>query len=124
MSPPTSSRFVKSSPRWKRAPLRSAVNRNGRRRLLFEHLEVRDLLALVTWDGGGDGVNWTDPINWSTNSLPGATDDVLIDIAANPTIHISSGTQSVQSLHSAENLVIDGGTLSLAQASQIDAMLT
>lgn len=25
-----------------------------------------------TWDGGGDGVNWSDPVNWSGNILPTA----------------------------------------------------
>ena len=24
-------------------------------------------MAAVSWDGGGDGTNWTDPNNWSGN---------------------------------------------------------
>ena len=33
----------------------------------------------VTWDGTGDGVNWSDGANWDSGSIPSATDDVLID---------------------------------------------
>ncbi len=33
----------------------------------------------ITWDGGGDGTNWSDPLNWSTNAVPTALDDVLLD---------------------------------------------
>ena len=42
------------------------------------------------WTGLGDGVNWTDPANWSNNILPGPADDAVINIAANPTVILSS----------------------------------
>ena len=32
----------------------------------------------VTWDGGGDGVDWHDPLNWDTDAVPGPDDDVLL----------------------------------------------
>ena len=51
-----------------------------------EQLEPRLLLSTVYWDGGGDGTSWSDPKNWSADVLPGVTDDVTIDVAANPTI--------------------------------------
>lgn len=35
--------------------------------------------ATVTWDGGGDGINWTDPMNWDTDALPTMADDVDLD---------------------------------------------
>ena len=91
---------------------------------LAERLEPRRLLAAVAWDGGGDGTSWTDPLNWSTNSLPTTADDVTINVAANPTITVDSGTQSVRSLTSAEALRIDGGTLAPATASTLNAALT
>jgi hypothetical protein len=31
-----------------------------------------------TWDGGGNGVTWEDPLNWDTNTLPCTTCDVVI----------------------------------------------
>jgi len=47
--------------------------------------------ATVTWDGGGDGINWTDPLNWDTDALPTAADDVDFDgndvtLTANTTV--------------------------------------
>src|SRR5690349_10625040 len=56
------------------------------RSLRMEHLEHRNVLAAVSWDGGGNGTSWSDPLNWSTNSLPGLNDDVLIDVPGNVTI--------------------------------------
>lgn len=34
--------------------------------------------ATVTWDGGAGTSNWSDASNWDTESLPTATDDVVI----------------------------------------------
>lgn len=64
--------------------------------------------AAVNWTGLGDGVSWSDPANWSTNALPTASDDVTINVAANPTIIIASA-QSVRSLTSAEELRVNTG---------------
>ena len=35
-----------------------------RRALRVEQLEDRRLLAIVSWDAGGDGATWNDPLNW------------------------------------------------------------
>ncbi len=45
-------------------------------------LEQRTLLAMVNWDGGGDGRSWLDPLNWSADALPGRGDDVRIGLPA------------------------------------------
>src|SRR5688572_19799456 len=76
-----------------------------------DQLERRRLLAAVSWDGGGDGTNWTDPLNWSTNALPQPADDVTISVGANPTVLIASGTQSINSLVTNELIRTTGGTL-------------
>jgi len=34
----------------------------------------------ITWDDGGDGESWFDPLNWNPNVVPGKTNDVIIDI--------------------------------------------
>lgn len=51
-----------------------------RKLLRLEQLEDRRLLATVTWDGGGDGINWHDPSNWDNDTLPSEIDDVVIDV--------------------------------------------
>ncbi len=55
--------------------------------------------ATVSWDGGGDGETWSDPLNWSGDAVPGATDNVVIDVAGveSAILHTGSNT-SVASL--------------------------
>ncbi|MGB7324683.1 MAG: hypothetical protein WBD31_07415, partial [Rubripirellula sp.] len=62
----------------------------------------------MTWDGGGDGVNWSDAANWFGDVLPGAADHVFLDVAGIPTI-VSSGNVSILSLTSNETISITGG---------------
>ncbi len=103
-----------------------AANRRMRHRLttrrcLAERLEDRRVLAAVAWDGGGDGVSWHDPLNWDSDALPTSADQVTIDVPGDATIEFTSttGAQSVTSLQVAESFVISGGTLSIAEASNI-----
>ncbi len=74
----------------------------ARHRSAFEQLEDRRLLAIVSWDGGGDAMSWSDALNWSGDELPGSDDDVTINLASNPTVTFSSaaGNVSVHSLTS------------------------
>src|SRR5262245_42955025 len=81
------------------------------RKLSVERLESRHLLAVVTWDGGGDAVSWSDRLNWSTDELPGAEDDAVIDVAQNPQVVFGGTSQSIRSLYSEEALRLSGGTL-------------
>lgn len=73
------------------------------------------------WDGGGDGSSWHDAQNWSTNAVPGAADRVLIDAPLATVVH-SSGATSVTRLTTRTPLAISGGTLSIAEPSQIAAL--
>jgi hypothetical protein len=101
------------------------VMKRKRRKALLEPLEPRLLLDAVLWDGGGDGVSWTDRFNWSADLLPTADDDVTINVeSSDPTIVLSSGTHSIRSLTSSEALTISGGSLALAADSQIHAAFT
>src|SRR5690348_13581116 len=74
----------------------------------YESLESRQLFSAVAWTGTGDGVNWSDPANWSINAMPAASDDVTINVAANPNIQVT-GNRSVHSLNNAESLTLSGG---------------
>lgn len=81
----------------------------------IETLEARRVLAFVIWDGGGGDTDWDNPLNWSGDSLPGATDHVLIDAPGSPTItrsHNSAAT--IASLWSLDALSISDGTLTIA----------
>ena len=76
------------------------------------------------WDGDAGDNQWTTAANWSNNTLPGPADDVIISVAANPTIQLSSGTQTINSLICDEALTLNGGTLSVAAASTIIGSFT
>jgi hypothetical protein len=39
-------------------------------------------LANRTWTGGASNTDWSDPLNWSPNGVPVATDSVLVPVAA------------------------------------------
>ena len=47
---------------------------------MLERLEVRLLPAVILWDGGpaATNTNWNDPVNWTGDVLPGASDDAQI----------------------------------------------
>ena len=81
------------------------------------------LLSSVTWTGAAGDNQWTTPGNWSTDALPGAGDDVTINVAANPTIQVNCGAQPVHSLASSDPLNISG-TLAVATTAQLSANIT
>jgi VCBS repeat-containing protein len=62
----------------------------------------------ITWDGGGDELNWSDPLNWSNDALPQAWEYVLLD--GDITVQLGDA-QSVYSL-----AVTNGARLLLAGA--------
>jgi hypothetical protein len=70
------------------------------------------------WTGSGDGINWTNPANWSNNHVPTSLDDVVINMPfTDPTIQIT-GTQSARSLSSTEAMHFNG-TLNIAGTDQV-----
>ncbi|NES73782.1 MAG: hypothetical protein F6K24_55665, partial [Okeania sp. SIO2D1] len=65
-------------------------------------------MAVINWTGNGDGSSWFDETNWENNTIPGSTDDVVINVEGNRTIQVD-GSVNVNSINSSENLrVIDG----------------
>ena len=71
--------------------------------------------ATITWLPDADG-NWSTKADWSGGNLPRNTDDVVIDVggATVRTITHSTGTDSILTLFSNENVVLSGGQLTLA----------
>ncbi|MFO0880614.1 MAG: RHS repeat-associated core domain-containing protein [Gemmataceae bacterium] len=76
----------------------------------LEHLEDRTTPALLFWDGEGADHLWNTASNWSTNTLPTSSDDVVIDVPGQVTVTLTSGAVSVRALISQENLTLDGGS--------------
>jgi hypothetical protein len=106
---------------------RSDRNRNRARsrsrRPQFDRMEERTLLSAVSWTGQAGDNNWDMAGNWNTDSIPSASDDATISVAANVQ-HSSNAVDSVRSLMSSQPLTIAGGTLSIATASSVDGTLT
>jgi bacterioferritin-associated ferredoxin len=78
----------------------------------------------VSWDGGGDGNSWSDRMNWQGDAVPRFCDAVTIDAAADTTVLYSSQTLSIQSLTSNQSLTVNGGSLTLREASSVGGKLT
>ncbi|HOB34069.1 MAG TPA: hypothetical protein PKH32_14425, partial [Verrucomicrobiota bacterium] len=74
--------------------------------------------ALVSWDGGGGDFSWQNAANWSTDSLPGPTDDVIINVSSNITVE-SSANVTIASLQCSNHLALSGGTFRLNGSSVV-----
>ncbi|MCI0363408.1 MAG: hypothetical protein L0219_05965 [Phycisphaerales bacterium] len=57
--------------------------------------------AAVSWDGGGDGTNWSSANNWSGNVVPGQADRVTIG-SAYTNVHLDTNA-------TIGTIVVDGG---------------
>jgi hypothetical protein len=77
----------------------------------------------VSWTGGGDGVSWEDPVNWSlATRIPNLCDDVSIPQTTAPVNH-SEGSNGALRVTSLGRLDIDGGTLTLRDTIRVDTEL-
>jgi hypothetical protein len=92
------------------------------RRLFLEALEDR-VTPTVSWTGAGDGASWSDPHNWSTNALPGSTDDVLINLTG-AAVNYSSGTTTVHSITDDDTLTVSAGSLTTNGGVHDNGVLT
>ncbi|MBI5758610.1 MAG: hypothetical protein HZA46_08840, partial [Planctomycetales bacterium] len=90
---------------------------------VVERLENRLLLSSVTWDGGGNGTNWSDPLNWDGNVLPTSADDVTINFGS-ATVQHNTGTDTVNSLTTTNPFTLTGGTLSIVTTVQVNNTFT
>ena len=97
--------------------------RGRHRRLASERLEERLPLAAVLWDGGGDSLSWHDPLNWSGDQLPSASDDVTIETSDLCITH-GSGTTEIRSLASNAAINLTGGSLTVKGPSIVHNAFT
>ncbi|CAN5331467.1 hypothetical protein BH09PLA1_BH09PLA1_24410 [soil metagenome] len=90
-----------------------------------EVLESRLLLAAVSWTNAAGGA-WNDAANWSSNpALPGAADDVSIDLPGTYTVTLANTAASVKSVAlggtSGTQTLAVNVDLALATASSVGA---
>jgi hypothetical protein len=71
----------------------------------FDNLEDRVVPSTVHWIRPTSGT-WATAANWDSNAVPGAGDDVVIDVPGNITITHDTGTDTIQSLVSRQNLIV------------------
>jgi hypothetical protein len=83
----------------------------------LEILEDRTVLSTVHWIGGSG--DWSTATNWDKGSIPGAGDDVVINVAGINVTHTSSANESIHSLNCTDVLSFSNGSLTLAAASTI-----
>jgi hypothetical protein len=80
--------------------------------------------ATVTWNGGAGDFSWQKPANWSTDSLPGSADDVVINAGGGVTITTVSNV-TIRSLQCSNNLTVAGGVFRVTGgASVVQGQLT
>src|SRR5262245_31371546 len=76
--------------------------------LQLETLEDRTVPVAISWAINASG-SWNVASNWSPQQVPGAGDDVTINVAAAITVTLDAGTRSVLTLNSQENLTVTNG---------------
>ena len=79
--------------------------------------------ATVSWDGGGDGVSWSDPLNWSGDALPGAADAVVVSGSFAGTTIVHGGASTSIASFDGYRLAISGGSFSVSGTCLIRARL-
>lgn len=60
-----------------------------------ERLEARQLMATMAWDGDAADGDFTNPLNWEGDVLPGRSDSAVVHPTFGPTIAVKAG-QSIE----------------------------
>ncbi len=90
----------------------------------LERLETRLVLSSISWTdpNGGD---WDTAGNWSSDTVPTASDDVTINIpVTNPITHGTSIADAVDSITSQDPITLSAGSLAVATSAALGASLT
>ena len=76
----------------------------------------------ICFDNSAGDFRWNNPLNWSTDVLPGTQDNVAIELAGNNTIRFDSGAFSINKLFLASNNTLNftGGSLDILNQAQFD----
>jgi hypothetical protein len=115
--------FLRAVRSWLRRDLARPLASRKPAPLTFETLEDRTLLARVSWAVDASG-SWGTPADWSTGSVPGPNDDVVINRSVPVTVTIDSGAQAHSLQVKSLETVVLTGTLTVGSASEIDGAFT
>ena len=73
-------------------------------------------ISLINPNGG----NWDTASNWSSDTIPTASDAVTINIAvSNPITHSASNSDFVNSLTSQDPITLSGGSLTIGTTASL-----
>ena len=103
----------RSRSRRRAANLRFLLSAAAGNRYYAEALERRRLLAAISWTGSADHMSWNLPRNWSSDTVPTASDDVTINTV--DTIQ-SNATQAVHNLTFTAGAITGTGELDVGGA--------
>jgi RHS repeat-associated protein len=121
MSPTSFSQQYKLNARRRRQ--KTLTHKVHQRKMIFESLEDRQLMATMTWDGGGADGNWTTAANWATNVAPTAGDDLVFtgNVRTTNNNNFAAGTtfNSITFNASAGNFTISGNQITLNGGNDI-----
>ena len=78
--------------------------------------------ATVTWDRGAGTDNWSDPVNWSTNSLPTSSDNVVIAFVGMGIVHVDMNptVNSITVQNGATLWILTGQVLTVNNSSTVN----
>jgi hypothetical protein len=82
-----------------------------------EPVESPESSCTDTWTGEGGDQSWQTAANWSTASVPGASD--VVCVPAGVTVELTTGTNAAGSLKVKGSLMITGGSLELTDATTV-----
>lgn len=88
------SRFSVTSVFQSSASRQQKVRKTRQVKFLMESLEDRAVPAVITWDGGAGSNHFWDKANWSTDTVPGKNDDVIVPaLSGNARLVMESTTE-------------------------------
>lgn len=93
----------------------------SRRLAVCEPLEARRLLAVITWNGGGDAMRFSDPDNWDLTRVPMDGDEVLIGSNAGQPVVVDIEGLDLAKITATGHLRV-GVSMTLAGASSIGTL--
>jgi hypothetical protein len=103
-----------------RAVVKSNVSDMAGNRLGADFSWSFDVAGPVFWKTNASGF-WDETAKWSSGTVPGPNDVVLIDRPAGPyVVTHRSGNNAVRALTSTEAFVLSGGTLTVSNFSQLE----